>query len=75
MQIGSNSSINHDDFAKITDATLLPTLRHAVGDTGVLMAGEAEAYEPLAVKLPRCLFQECHPPPVVLNQVVVGGED
>ena len=53
----------------------LPTLRHAVGDAGVLVAGEAEADEPLAIELPRRLLQQRHPPPVVLDQVVVGGED
>ena len=47
----------------------------AIDDTRVLVAGEAEADEPLAVELPRRLLQQRHPPPVVLDQVVVGGED
>ena len=38
-------------------------------------AGEAEADEPLPVKLPRRLLQQRHPPPIVLHQVVVGGEN
>src|SRR5215813_2403876 len=53
----------------------LPPFRHAMGDVGVFVAGEAEAGEPLAVKLPRCLLQQRYPPLVVLDQGVVGGED
>src|SRR5207302_2027706 len=53
----------------------LPPFRHAAGYASVLVAGEAEADEPLAVELPRRLLQDGHPPPVVLDQVVVGGED
>ena len=52
----------------------LPPLRHAVGDAGVLVAGEAEADEPLAVELARRLLQQPHPSPVVLDQVVVAPE-
>jgi hypothetical protein len=52
-----------------------PSLRRAVGDAGVFVAGEAEADEPFSVKLSRCILQQRHPPPIVLDQVVVGGED
>src|SRR5204863_9888082 len=52
-----------------------PAFRHAVNSAGVLVAREAEADEPLAVELPPCLLQQRHPPPVVLDQVVVGGEN
>src|SRR6266699_732744 len=53
----------------------LPSLRHAVHDASVFMAREAKAYEPLAIEPPRGILQERHPPPVVLDQVVVGGND
>ena len=39
------------------------------------MTGKAESDEPFPVELPRCLFQQCNPLPVVLDQIVVGGED
>src|SRR5205814_7669393 len=53
----------------------LPSFGHAIGDTGVLVAGKSKADEPLAIELPPCLLQQRHPPPVVLDQVVVGGEN
>src|SRR3569832_71288 len=52
-----------------------PTLRNAFGDGGMFMAGEAEEDEPLAVELPRRVFQQRHPPPVVFDQIVVGGKN
>ena len=39
------------------------------------MAGEAEVNKPLLVEQPRRLFQQLNPPPIVLDQIVVGGED
>ncbi|KAF5425531.1 MAG: hypothetical protein C5S41_03810, partial [Candidatus Methanomarinus sp.] len=39
------------------------------------MAGEAEVNEPLPIEQPRRLLQQLNPPLVVLDQVVVGGED
>jgi hypothetical protein len=39
------------------------------------MAWEAEVNEPLAVQQPRGLLEQLHPPPVVLDQVVVSGND
>ena len=62
--------VHHGDCRR-----LLPPFRHPVGDGVVFVAGEAEANEPLLVELPRRLLQQPHPPPVVLDQVVVGGED
>jgi hypothetical protein len=53
----------------------VPALGQAVDDLDVLMAGEAEVDEPLAVEQPRRLLQQRNPPSVVLDQVVVGGED
>ena len=41
----------------------------------VLVAGEAELDEPLAVEVLRHLLQNLDPPQVVLDQVVVGRED
>jgi len=41
----------------------------------VFVAGEAETDEPLSVKQTRRLLQQGNPTAVVLNQVVVGGED
>ena len=41
----------------------------------VLVAGEAEVDEPLAVDRPRHLLQHLNPPPVVLDQVVERAED
>src|SRR5436309_12704949 len=53
----------------------IPRLWCAVDDASVLVAGEAEADEPLAIELPRRVLQQRHSPPVVLDQVVVGRED
>src|SRR5262249_39139331 len=39
------------------------------------MAGETKADEPLPVKLLRCLLQQRHPPPVIVDQIIVGRED
>ncbi len=52
----------------------LPPVGDAVDDLDVFVAGEAEVHEPLAVEPPRCLLQKPNPPPVALDQVVVGGE-
>ena len=41
----------------------------------LFVAGEAEVDEPLAVEQPSRFLQQRNPPPVVLDQVVVGGED
>lgn len=40
----------------------------------MFVAREAESDEPFLVEFPRRLLQQRHPPPVVLNQVVVGGK-
>lgn len=53
----------------------LLSLRHAVGDLDVFMAREAEVDKPFFVEQPRRLLQKLNPPPVVFDQVVVGGED
>lgn len=60
---------------RITDSTPLPPLRHAVDDLDVLVTGKAEADEPLLVQQARRLLQQLNPPSVVLDHVVVGGED
>ena len=39
------------------------------------MAREAEVDEPFLVEQPRGLLQQLDPAPVVLDEVVVGGED
>ena len=39
------------------------------------MAGKAEPDEPLPVELTRLMYQQYNPPPVVFDQIVVGGED
>ena len=41
----------------------------------MFVAGEAEVNEPLPIEQPRRLLQQLNPPSVVLDQVVVGGED
>ena len=41
----------------------------------MLVAGEAELDEPLAVEVLRHLLQNLDPPQVVLDQVVVGREN
>ena len=57
----------------------LPPLRNLaqrrVDQLDLLVAGEAEVDEPLPVKRLRHLLQNLDAPRVVLNQVVVGGED
>ena len=54
------------------------TVQHPLGTPSVirvlLMPGEAEVDEPFLVEQPRRLLQQLNPPPVVLDQVVVGGE-
>lgn len=57
------------------EALSLPPLRHAVDDLGVFVAGEAEVDEPFLVEQPRRLLQQLYAPPVVLDQVVIGGKD
>src|SRR5436190_75734 len=61
-------------FAQCRQRFFLPAFRDAVSNANLFVAGEAEAYEPLPVKQPRRFLQQPHPPPVVLNQLVVGGE-
>src|SRR5579862_494239 len=61
--------------AQVTEDLRRPSVRHAVCDAGVLVAGEAETDEPLAVELSCHLFQERHSPPVVLDQAIVIGKD
>ena len=39
------------------------------------MAREAEVNKPFLVEQPRRLLQQLNPPPVVLDQVVVGRKD
>ena len=51
-----------------------PPIRQAVDDACLLMAGEAEADKPLLIQQSHRLLQQRHPPPVVFDQVVVGGE-
>ena len=53
----------------------LPPLGKAVDDLDVFVAREAEVDEPLAVEHPRRFLQQRNPAPVVLDQVVVGGEN
>src|SRR5205823_5357597 len=53
----------------------LPPLGHALRDARVLVAREPVVDKPLAVEQPRRIFEKRHPPPVVLDEVVVGGED
>jgi hypothetical protein len=52
-----------------------PPLGQAINDLDVFMAGEAEVDEPLAVEHPRRLLQQHDPLPVILDEVVIGGED
>ena len=56
----------------------LPPLRNlaegGIGEAGVLVAGEAELDEPLAVEVLRHRLQNLYPPQVILDQVVVGRE-
>ena len=57
----------------------LPPLRNRaqrrIDELDVLVAGEAEVDEPLAVDRLRHLLQDLDAPGVVLDQVVVGRED
>src|SRR5262245_16106015 len=59
----------------IIERCALPAFRHAVDDAGMLVARKAEADEPFPIKLSHRFFQQFHPPPVILDQVVVRGED
>ena len=59
----------------IAQSTPLPLLGEAVGDLEVFVAGEPEVNEPLAVEKTRRLLQQCNSPPVIVDQVVVGGEE
>lgn len=59
---------------RVFECCAFPPFRHTVDDASVPAAGEAETDEPLLVKLPRCFFQQLHPPPVVFDQVVVSGK-
>ena len=69
----ANSKLTSSDYFMPVLGVIF--LRHAVHDAGVLVAGEAEADQPLAVQLQRRFLQQRHPPAVVLDQVVVGGEN
>src|SRR5258708_7379729 len=61
--------------AYLAENPALPSLREAVDDPCMFVAGEAEADEPLAVKQARRLLQQRHPPSVVRDQVIVGRKD
>ena len=47
--------------ADFSERLPLPPLRDAINDLDVLMAGEAQVDEPLAVEQPRGLFQQRDP--------------
>ena len=64
-----------NDVDNIIKAPSLPPLGEAVGDLDMFVAGEAEVDEPLAVKKSRRLLQQRNTPLVVLDQVVVGGDN
>ena len=52
-----------------------PSPRHAVLNASLFVPWKTTANEPLIVELPRRAFQQPNPPPVVLDQVVVGTEN
>jgi hypothetical protein len=60
---------------RVLECCALPPFRQAVDDPGVLAAWETEPDKPLPVKLPRCVFQQLHPPPIVLDQIVIGRKN
>ena len=70
---------NRSNFSNFSDTLHLPPLRNpaegGIDEAGVLVAGEAELDEPLAVEVLRHLLQNLDPPQVVLDQVVVGREN
>jgi hypothetical protein len=53
---------------------VVPHRRETSGNPDVFATGEAETDEPFAVKQPGRFLQQRNPPPVVLDQVVVGLE-
>lgn len=59
---------------QISQTDMFPSLRHAVDGLRAGVAGKAEPDEPLAVNLSCCPFENCNPPPVILDEVIVGGE-
>ena len=68
-------TLSHHDFSKFNERSLFPPLRDAVDNFAEFVAGKPEVNEPLAVEQTRRLLQQCNPPSVVLDQVVIGGED
>ena len=69
----------HKYRANIAQAFYLPPLRYLpqrrVHHLDLLVAGEAELDEPLPVEGLGHLLQYLDAPEIVLDQVVVGGED
>ena len=57
----------------------LACLDHPIGEAicgpDVFVTGETEVDEPLAVEQPRRPLQQRDPPPIALNQIIIGGED
>ena len=62
-------------FPKVANCSNVPPLRHAVRDFSVLIAGKAQVHEPLFIQPLGRLLQQFDLLSVILNQVVVGGEN
>ena len=73
VEVGRPHAFPHN-LNYIAQCPPLPAFGEAVDDLDVFVAGEAEVDKPFAVEQPRRLFQQRNPAPVVLDQVVVGGE-
>ena len=59
----------------IVQRTALPPHGESIGNLDVLVTGEPEVNEPLAVEQTSSLLQQRNPPPIVLNQIIVGRRD
>ena len=68
-------TLPHHDFGKFNERPPFPTLWDALYDCYLLVTGEAEVNEPLAIEKPRRLLQQRNPPSVIFHQVVIDGED
>jgi len=59
----------------MADFAYLPSFREISNDIDVFISREAEVDEPFSVEHLRCILQQGDAPPVILDKIIVGGED
>ena len=74
FEVGRSYGLLHNLY-NIAQCTPIPPLGEAVYEFDVFVAGGAKVNEPFVVEQSRRLLHQRNPPSVVVDQVVIGGED